>query len=53
MIVLYHDKRKLTNGPKTRKFLSKPSCCFKSVHVYIIQSQKDIWEDNELKKTCL
>lgn len=28
----YHDNRKLTNGPKTRKFLSKPSCCFKSVY---------------------
>lgn len=28
----YPDNRKLTNGPKTRKFLSKPSCCFKSVY---------------------
>lgn len=49
----YHDNRKLTNGPKTKKFLSKPSCCFKSVYICITQSQKDIWEDYELKKTCL
>lgn len=26
------DNRKLRNGPKTRKFLSRPSCCFKSVY---------------------
>lgn len=36
--------------PKLENSYASPPAALK---VYIIQSQKDIWEDYELKKTCL
>lgn len=54
MIVLYYDNRKLINGFKIRKFLSKFFCCCKSVYYLKLERYMGrLWIKKNLFKSKL